>query len=727
MMWHWATLPRELATATVAVAVVGGLTLLGWLPALERPVSDLLLELPHPGGVVDSPLAAVLIDDRSVEEIGPLPWPRARLAELVERVRSHGARAVVIDIVLSEPGDESDDRALERAISSGPTALAAVLRPDRGWLLPLERFGGALRAAHAHAEVAGDGVVRSVSSTKQEAGIALEALAIAAARMAGWRGAVVPGELIRPDFRQPPDEIPSIGAWDVITGTVAPQRIVGRVVLIGLSASGSGDQFVVPVGFRRRPSPGVLVHAAIASSILHGGVLRAPTAWNTLAALLLLSTAVQLMRSRSGRLSSRHLLLLAALVMAGAVVSLWVGGLQIPVVTMVTTVGLSALLREVVESRDAQRETNAILRALIERQNATSASPLPSGVGGRLQLVRTLQDQLARDRDLRRTLLDGLHEGVLMWDGRGIPLLSNAALEELWGPPPTLAEVAAAAARHAEEWSEPKRLDLERHGRHLELAVWPIEDGRLGLLRDVTAQNELERRRREMQRLVSHELKTPLSSIAGFGSMLESYQMSPEELRRVAGLIRGEAERLGEMVRTFLDLERLGSGQWEAEAHRLDLAELVRGRCQMLAQAAAERDQRIHISADGPSPVTGAPELVERLIDNLVGNALKYSPEGSTVEIGVATVEDRVVLSVTDHGSGIPDEALPRLFERFYRVPGTTATGSGLGLAVVREVADWHGATVEVVSQRGSGSTFTVRFPPTSEGGEVHAGEGPGR
>jgi signal transduction histidine kinase len=689
-------------------------------------MADLLLRVPHPGGQVRSPVAAVLIDDRAVAELGRLPWPRWRLAELVERTRSLGARAVVVDLVLSEPGDQDGDLALERALTAGPTVLAAVLRPDGGWLLPLERFGGARVAAHAHAEVSSDGVVREVSMTKQADGMALAALAVAAARHAGWDGAVTPGRLLRPDFRESPAAIRSLGAAVVLGEHPPPDLLRNRVVLLGFSASGAGDQLVVPVGFRRRPAPGVLVHAAVASSLLRGGLLRSMPPYLMLVVALLLAVTVQLARTRAGRVPVPWLIVLLTGIGIGSLASLWAVRLMVAPVSLAVAVVTATIVREVVESREAQRETGAILGALIERQEAAVAAPAPVGVQGRLRLVHALQEQLGRDRDLRRTLLEGLEEGVVLWDRAGAPLLGNAAIERLWGTRPSLGEVTDALGARAAETGRPPT-EVARGGRVLEVEVRPLQDGALGLVRDVTARHELDRRRREMQRLVSHELKTPLASIAGFGSMIERYSLSSEELHRVAALIRGEAERLGEMVRTFLDLERLGAGAWQLERGPVRLDELVRRRVELIGSAAAERGQRITVEVDPAPPVSGAAQLVERLIDNLVGNALKYSPDGSAVEVIVRPDDAAVVLEVRDFGAGIPAESLPHVFERFYRVPGTAAGGSGLGLAVVREVADWHGAEVTVDSAPGRGSTFTVRFPAGPTVGGADAGSSPGR
>lgn len=169
--------------------------------------------------------------------------------------------------------------------------------------------------------------------------------------------------------------------------------------------------------------------------------------------------------------------------------------------------------------------------------------------------------------------------------------------------------------------------------------------------------------------------------------------------------------RLGEMVATFLDLERLGSNQLTESSEPMDLSALVEQRLEILSEAARTRAQEIVPDVETGVSVRGSTTLLARVVDNLVGNALKYSAEGATIEVTVVRDRTHAILSVTDHGAGIPEEAIPRLFERFYRVPGVKGAGSGLGLAVAAEVVTWHEGCIEVESTVGLGSTFTVRLP----------------
>jgi len=696
---------RTVAVTVTAAALVTGLWISGWLPLLERTGWDLLLRLPRPGAPPTGPFAAVLIDDASLARLGPMPWPRERLARLVDAIGRSGAEAVAVDILLVEDRDDAGDAALAAALDRTPGVLAAVLAPGAGWLLPRDRFGGADRAAHAHAETDADGVVRSVSTTKQAGGLALPALSIAAARLAGADLVVEPGRLVRPDFRERPGEIPAVPASQLLVADLPVPALAGRVVFLGLAAAGASDQMFVPVGSRSRPVPGVLVHASAAASLLRGGLLTIPPWWLVALGAFAAAGSVQVMRTRAGRLRAAHPAVALAAAAALGVVLLWTSGLLLPMASLAVATIAAVVLRESTESRVAQRETGAILTALLD----TSAGPtqVPAGVEGRLRIARRLQTQLARDRDLRRSLLEGLSEGVVLWGPDGEPLVSNAAAAELWGHVPRQPEVQEAA-----EGGGP----LERRGRILEIRIEPLAVGSLGLLRDATAATALDRRRREMQRLVSHELKTPLASISGFGEMLETYQLSPDELHRVARLIRSEADRLGEMVRAFLDLERMAAGAWEDEAGRLDLSRLAAARCEIHAPAAAATGRRLELRAEPGVAVEGVERLLARLLDNLIGNALKHTEPGASVVVEIATRPSGAAeLRVADDGPGIPAEAIPHLFERFYRVPGTPKEGSGLGLAVVKEVADRHRARVSLDTAPGRGTCIIVVFEPVRE------------
>ncbi len=698
-------LARDLTLAAVAAVLVGVVWSLGVLRMLDRPAGDLLVRLAHRPAPAPVPVAAVVIDDAAVARDGALPWPRRRLAALVDAAWNAGARGIVVDMLLTEDGDEEGDRALAAALARGPAVLAAALVPPGGrWLLPLPRFGGGASAGHVHADLDPDGVVRTIAASKQAGGVALPALSVAGARILEPTLATAPGTLLWPDFEPPPTSIPEVSADALLHGE-PPASLAGRLAFLGVTATGATDQLPVPTG-GRAPAPGVLVHASAASSLVAGGLLHPVGLVGVVLWSLALGLGVQLVRSWLGRLNLAALAALAAVAMGFAALLLRFAGSLAPPASLLAAVAVAALVREADESRTAQRTADRLLQQL--EAPAQGPGPPPRDAATRLALVRRLQAEMLRDRALRATLLEGLDEGVVLWDDSGAPLLGNAAANELWGALPSRGDVTVGVGEERE---------VERRGRTLEVRELAVTDGSLGLFRDVTERRELERRRAEVQRLVSHELRTPLASLAGFGRMLERYQLSPEELSRVAGLIRREAERLGRTVSSFLDLERLAAGALAAEREPIDLAGLVCARVEVLAPVAAERDQeiRLELADQDGFRVHGSRSLLERVVDNLVGNALKHPPSGTAVAVKLRGEGARTLLTVHDEGPGIPAEALPHLFDRFYRAPGAGAAGSGLGLALVAEAVRWHGGEVTVTSGPGQGTTFGVELP-TAEG-----------
>jgi signal transduction histidine kinase len=702
-------LGSEVVLAFSAMAVVAALGLTGWLPAVERSTGDLLLRTPSLRSRPEPPIVAILIDDNAVSQRGALPWPRERLARLVATVSDLDARAVIFDLILSEPAQATSDLAFADAMAEIPHVLGAALTDGDRWLLPLDIFGGADAAAHVYGEVGPDGVVRTIAATKQADGLSLPALSLAAARLLRPQIPVPPGVELRPEFQPPPQNIPRFSASAVLDRELPENSIRNRIVFVGVSATGAGDQFVVPTGPRHAPVPGVLAHASAAASILSGRLIRRPgTIWVVIAAFVL-ALAVQWLRSRRGTFDLGRFVILITGLAVIAIVALQVALVLVPLATLLAVVVVSALLREAVESRAARLESGRLLQSLLEHIGARSGNQVPQTASRRLEALQRLQEGVLREDATRRALLAGMAEGVALWGADGELLEVNPAAEKLWGGRPRLGEIEAVLDPATGEGA------LKRAGHELSLHTSSPVGGLHANTRDVTAERELARRRREMQRLVSHELKTPLASISGFGETLERYELTGDEQRRVASLIRGEAGRLQEMVTVFLDLERLGAGHWEGEAEIVDFSELVRGRLEILTAAADARGQSFAPSLADGCRVRGVPALLDRVVDNLLGNAIKYSVDGDSIEVVVRADNERIVFSVCDHGPGIPADEIPRLSERFYRIAGAAESGSGLGLALVDEIATWHGGCIYIESEIGSGSTFTVELPAVGE------------
>jgi signal transduction histidine kinase len=223
----------------------------------------------------------------------------------------------------------------------------------------------------------------------------------------------------------------------------------------------------------------------------------------------------------------------------------------------------------------------------------------------------------------------------------------------------------------------------------------------------------LETSRRDLVANVSHELKTPITAIrAHLENLLDGVEEPDNETLQV---MLAQSERLGRLVEQLLDLSKLESGDVPLRREQVALAPLVAQVMSEIQVASADRDVEVSSALpDDLPPIEADAERVHQVIFNLVDNAVRFTPEGGEVRIEAQRHNGAVEVRVADTGVGIPAEALPRLFERFYRVDAARARGdggTGIGLAIARSVVEAHGGTIRAESEPGHGSTFSFDLP----------------
>jgi len=229
--------------------------------------------------------------------------------------------------------------------------------------------------------------------------------------------------------------------------------------------------------------------------------------------------------------------------------------------------------------------------------------------------------------------------------------------------------------------------------------------------------NSTQRSQRDFVANVSHELKTPLTSVQGFAqAILDGTADTPEARKQAAQIIYDEAGRMHRMALDLLDLARFEAGTADLKMSSVDMGPLLRGIIEKFALQAQKAG--VHLQMDVPSDLPlliGDGDRLAQVFTNLVDNALKYTPTKGHVTLSAANVGNEMELSITDTGEGVPDEALPHLFDRFYQVDPSRAGGekhgAGLGLAIVQEITQAHGGRISVRSQAGHGTTFVIHLP----------------
>jgi two-component system phosphate regulon sensor histidine kinase PhoR len=238
----------------------------------------------------------------------------------------------------------------------------------------------------------------------------------------------------------------------------------------------------------------------------------------------------------------------------------------------------------------------------------------------------------------------------------------------------------------------------------------------VAVLHDVSRMRQLEQVRSEFVANASHELKTPLTAIHGIvETLLDDGQMEPQVRTRFLGRLREQSHRLEALINDMLTLSRAESKDKDSERQPLDLREVLQDSHRELAAAAASKQLTVELEVPGePVSVSGDRKALGQAADNLLDNAIKYTPAGGRIWLRLSCTAVSAMLEVRDTGIGIGAEHLDRIFERFYRVDRARSRelgGTGLGLAIVKHIALSHGGAVRVESQPGKGSSFTIELP----------------
>ena len=354
-------------------------------------------------------------------------------------------------------------------------------------------------------------------------------------------------------------------------------------------------------------------------------------------------------------------------------------------------------------------------------------SPLLTRIRRQNDTIQSQIELLRRRRQEFTALTENMSEGFLLLDQKGRVLSYNTGALKLLGAQAPAEEANVLTLDRSDPFRqvvsqvlEGRRCQgrLERNGRSLQLLADPVfrDDACAGavlVLLDVTEKEQGEQMRREFTANVSHELKTPLTSISGMAEIMKDGLVRAEDIQGFAADIYKESQRLIRLVEDIIHLSRLDEGGADLEKKEVDLLELARTVQERLRPTAGQSGVELEVSGEHQT-ISGIPSVVEEMIYNLLDNAIKYNHPGGKAAVTVSGAPDGVVVTVSDTGIGIPLEDQNRVFERFYRVDKSHSKeigGTGLGLSIVKHAAALHNAQVELNSTPGQGTTVRLCFP----------------
>ncbi len=337
-------------------------------------------------------------------------------------------------------------------------------------------------------------------------------------------------------------------------------------------------------------------------------------------------------------------------------------------------------------------------------------------------IERQMQEARAR-ADTMDAIMDSMREGIALIDPQGMVLSANRSALEVFGMPEGASGRSALEllrdvriAEHVKAALSGQRTELtyEHAGGVYQVFFSPVaKRGAIVLFLDISERAGAERMRREFSANVSHELKTPLTSISAYAEMIVSGMAKGEDALSFVVKIKEEAARLIALVEDILMLSRLDEGAAPAAAEDVDLAQTAREAVSALSKAAQDAGVRLSVDASA-AIVSGSRAMLFELVYNLADNGVKYNRPGGSVSVSVTSHGGQAILRVSDTGIGIPREHQARVFERFYRVDKSRSKktgGTGLGLSIVKHIAAVHAGSLVLRSAEGRGTDVTVALP----------------
>ncbi|RJF90255.1 CHASE2 domain-containing protein [Sphingomonas cavernae] len=739
----------------LSVVAASGLVMTRGLERLDNVAYDAMLRLSSQKASGD--IVLVAIDDRSLADLGPWPWPRDTHARLLEQLGRARPRAILYDVLFLEPSpDAAGDERLSRAVGEGPVFLPlSVQAPGLNGApvdisRPVPAIGGtAAGLGQVTVRPDDDGVLRRVPLALRFPDLCLPHLAVALTSFlkgekAGCAAPDMPNLI---SYAGPAGTYPAISFSEVMNGNVPDEIVRNRIMLVGATAAGVGDYHATPMRGREDLMSGIEIQANIVDALLgrgfHQEAGKGTTLVFNLAPLLALWLGFWFITPRQGLLLAP---MLAVMMIALATGLLAWGGYWMPPMAGVVTI---ALFTPVWSWRRLSAASSYFIGQLTRLEEEPGVFSRAGGAKRRIipadrleQQMELLQDAIGQVRELKNFIdvsQASLPDATLVTDTSWTILRANSRAHDLWrrymGSEAT--GMMTAYLNRIRPWIVDGQEGFTRFVGEMESAVVEereceigLDDGRAYLLRvksvdtrfgpvkyvifrlaDITELRSATRQRDMMLQFLTHDMRSPQVSILALLSGEGAKEVPEPYARRIGACARQTLD----LAEQFVQLARAEAAEYDLQP--VELGDLAIDAADQLWPQVKAAGVSIDVERDEDTLlVRGDASLLVRAITNLAGNAIKYNRRGGWVRIRVGSPDPTTLTcAVEDNGRGMQPEQIEELFKPFRRFEESAAPaddiGVGLGLVFVRTVVARHGGRIECHSTPENGTCFTLTLP----------------
>lgn len=732
----------------IAIIIILLLSFLGLFEAVNERIYDNYI-LFHREKTISPDIVIVEIDDKSLSEMGEWPWQRTYHAELLKKIINANPAVIGITLEFINPQNPESDSKLFAVLKSFPNiVLSASFKKQKynnnTFLLREKNIFPGILQGHTYIKYSENSIVRSFSLFKHYPAFALEIVKLysSAHSTKTKRVALKLESLVNKlknnnfqqkneiliDYKRTPDKYKHFSFLDIVNDKVDLRELEGKIVLIGITEKNLTSNYATPFSSVISPtSSSIELQAQIIDSLInYKGLNKPPELFTYVLSLVIALLFYYLIRKR--RVLIQGIALIVVLITICLLdyflffdsLSIWFPPALMLILILILS-GLTIFFTTIKLDQSMEKTINKYEDFAMLKQ-----SDAPSALDSKFDSLTEFFETVHQDRQTIKTIIEGVNNGIILMNNIGIVIWANGKIMDMF-------KNSLVVNQKVEELIEGicfqeildntannnvYKKELSINGQDFLVVFNPViasESKIVAIFNDITYLKELDRFKSDMFRLAHHELINPLMVVQIAAENIQCAN-NTDKIKENTETIFESSELMLNTINNFLSISRIEGGKIHTNLVKSNIISLINN-CIHLNNLAAKRKtiqlvfehsgcDEIHILVDE--------NLLYIAINNLLSNAIKYSPDNSVITIKLEINNSMLVISIMDSGIGIPENDIDRVFDKFFRSTNNAnkaIRGTGLGLFIVKMVAQLHNGDVSVKSVHGEGSCFAISIP----------------